>query len=265
MKYHGGFLFGCSVLCALFILSVFAGVASGADDGMNGGNLSEKMGTISVNGNGIVYADPDIAKITVGVITESGTSTQAMADNANKMDGVVKAVKGLGISDRDIQTATLSVEPEYASENPPPSTMSYPVPAKQNISGYKATNTVTVTVRDLSRAGAVIDAASSAGSNEIQGVTFMLSDERQSQIYQEALQKAIIDAAAKARNISAAAGVTDYKLKSISESGARYPVQSYEMAGGAMMAKAAAAPTPVSAGQLKVEAGVSMTYTFVPQ
>ena len=265
MNYKSGLLFCSSVLCALWLLAAMTGIASGADDNMNNGNLSEKIGTIEVNGNGIVYAEPDIAKVTIGVITEASTSTQAMANNANKMTGAVSAIKSVGIPAKDIQTATISVEPEYASENPSNSGMIYPPPAKQNITGYKATNTVTVTVRDLSKAGAVIDAAGSAGSNEIRGVTFMLSDELQSRVYQEALQKAIMDGAAKAKNISTAAGIADYKLKSISESGSRFPVYSYEGAGGAMMAKAAAAPTPVSAGEAKVEASVSMKYTFVPQ
>ncbi|WP_231844926.1 SIMPL domain-containing protein [Methanocella arvoryzae] len=255
------------MLCALFLISLTAGSAYAADgtDDDTDGNLSEKAGTINVNGHGTVYSEPDVAKVTIGVITEAATSTQAMADNANKMSSVVAGIKSVGIPDRDIQTATISVEPEYASENPSNSAMIYPPPAKQNITGYKATNTVTVTVRDLSKVGGVIDAATSAGSNEIQGVTFMLSDERQSRVYQEALQKAIMDGAAKAKNISSAAGITDYKLKSVSESGPGYPVYSYEGAGGAMMARAAAAPTPVSTGEIKVEASVSMRYTFVPR
>lgn len=267
MQYKGGFLFGGSVLVALCLMSVLACGAfeAAGGTGTTGENLSQKMGTIDVNGNGIVYTEPNIAKITVGVITESGTSQQAMADNANKMDGVVNAVKGIGIPARDIKTATISVEPEYASENPPPAAHSYPVPAKQNITGYKATNTIIVTIRDLTRAGAVIDAASGAGSNEVQGVTFQLSDELQSPVYNEALQKAIADGTDKARTIANAAGIASYKLKSISESGYRSPVYAYEGLGGPAMAKAAAVSTPVSAGQAKVEASVSMTYIFVPQ
>lgn len=265
MQYKGGLLFGFSLLLALCLMSVLASSAFEADGGTTGVNLSEKPGTISVNGNGIVYTEPDIAKITVGVITEAGTSTQAMADNANKMDSVVNSVKGKGIPAKDIKTATISVEPEYASENPPPASLSYPVPAKQNISGYKATNTITVTIRDLTLAGAVIDAASAAGSNEIQGVSFQLSDELQSRVYDDALKKAIADGTDKAQTIATAAGITGYKLKSISESGSRSPVYAYEGMGGAAMAKAASAPTPVSAGQTKVEATVSMTYIFVPQ
>ena len=266
MQFKEGFLFGCGALLALCILLFVAGNTFAA--GGAAINLSEYSGTISVTGNGYVYAEPDIAKITIGVITEAGTSTQAMTDNANKMDEVVKAIKRLGIADKDIQTSRVSVEPEYASEVPKDSAVSsyyYPYPAKQNITGYKATNTVTLTVRDLSKVGPAIDAAGNAGSNTIQGVTFLLSDERQSAAYTEALEKVVADGSGKAKTMATAAGVDNYKLKTLSESGGYYPVYSDNYYAGADMAKATAASTPISAGQAKVQATVSMNYVFMPQ
>jgi uncharacterized protein YggE len=265
MHLKDGFLFSCGMLLALCIILIVAGNSFAAGGATTTGvNLSEYSGTICVSGNGYVYADPDIAKITIGVITEASTSTQAMADNANKMDGVVRAIRSLGIAEKDIQTSRVSVEPEYASENTS-TYSSYYYPAKQNIIGYKATNTVTVTVRDISRVGQAIDAANNAGSNTIQGVTFLLSDERQAQAYNEALQKAIKDGSTKANTMATAAGVSGYKLKSLSESGGYYPMYSDNVLAGEALERATAVTTPVSAGQAKVQATVSMNYVFIPQ
>ncbi len=263
MKFKDGFLFGCGVLLAAFIILFIVGNTFAASGSSTGVNLSEYTGTINANGNGYVYVEPDIAKITVGVVTEASTSTQAMADNANQMDQVVKAIKKAGIADRDIQTSRVSVEPEYASEVRD-YVSSYYYPAKQNISGYKATNTMTITVRDTSKLGPVIDAAYNSGSNEIRGVVFMLSEDLQAQVYKQALQAAVLEATDKAKTMATAAGVTDYKLKTLTESGAYYPVyyDSYATNG---ITKSEAAPTPVSPGEQKVQATVSMTYVFIPQ
>lgn len=254
MWLHKVILLGCGTLLALCLAVAVAAGPAGASTG-------NYNGTIDVTGKGYVYADPDIAKITVGVITEGASSTQALGDNADRMSAVVGAVKGLGIPDKDIKTAGVSLEPEYASENRP--STSY-VQARQNISGYKATNTVTVTVRDLSKVGPAVDAAGSAGSNEIQGVSFQLSEDSQAAAYGEALQKAIADGTDKARAMAGAAGVSGYRLKTLSESGTHYPVYAENFAAGGGMAKAAAAPTPVSPGHAKVEATVSMVYEFIP-
>lgn len=267
MKFKDGFLSGCGVLLALLCVLFITGNTFAAGSTSGGINLSEYSGTICVTGCGYVYAEPDIAKITIGVINEASTSTQAMADNANRMDIVVKEIKRLGIPDKDIQTSRVSVEPQYASEYPPvTSSYYYPYTSKQNITGYKATNTVTVTVRDLSKAGPAIDAAYNAGSNTIQGVTFLLSEERQSTAYTEALEKAVADGSGKAKTMTAAAGVSNYKLKTLSESGGYYPIYSDNYLAGAEMDRAAAvASTPISTGQAKVQATVSMNYVFIPQ
>ncbi|WP_424359786.1 SIMPL domain-containing protein [Methanocella sp. MCL-LM] len=265
MKLKDGFLFGCGALLAVFCILFLAGNTFAAGGSSTGVNLSEYSGAICVTGTGYVYAEPDIAKITIGVITEAGTSTQAMDDNANRMDEVVKAIKRLGIADKDIQTSRVSVEPQYASEYPVSYSSYYPYTSRQNITGYKATNTVCVTLRDLSKVGPAIDAANDAGSNTIQGVTFLLSEERQSAAYTEALEKAVADGSGKAKTMATAAGVENYKLKTLSESGGYYPIYSDNYYAGAEMAKATGASTPISAGQAKVQATVSMNYVFMPR
>lgn len=266
MQFKDGFLFGCGALLVLAVVLLIAGNTFAASGSTTGLNLSEYTGTLNVNGNGYVYADPDIAKISVGVVTEASTASQAMADNAERMDQVVKAVKKLGIADKDIQTSRVSVEPEYANVVKDPSaTYYYPVQAQQNISGYKATNTIIVTVRDITKVSQAIDAAGNSGSNQIQGVTFQLSDESQAKAYNEALQKAVTDGSSKAGTMASAAGVSGYKLKTVSESGYYYPVYSDNVLAADSVRSAAAVATPISTGQAKVQASVSMTYVFLPQ
>jgi len=264
MQFKNGFLFVCGGLLALCIVFIVSANTFAVGGSSNSVNLSEYTGTIAADGNGYVYADPDIAMVTVGVVTEGSTSTQAMADNANKMDAVVKTIKGLGVADKDIQTSQVSVQPKYTTTYPGYASANIPVTVTQNISGYTATNTVTVTVRDLSKTGPVVDAAYNSGSNQIQGVTFSLSDDLQSKVYNEALQKAIADGTGKAKTMATAAGVTDYKLKTISESGSYYPV-AFNGLSTSGMADKAVAPTTISPGQAKVQASVSLTYVFVPQ
>ncbi len=94
---------------------------------------------------------------------------------------------------------------------------------KPKIVGYRATNTMTVKVKDLSKIGSTIDAANNAGANRVNGVSFELSDELAADMYKQALTKAVSDGSDKAKTISSAAGVSNLTLKSISESGTYYP------------------------------------------
>jgi hypothetical protein len=262
MGLKSGFLFTCGALLAVAAVFAIAG-SSTALNNPQAINMSEYSGELSVSGTGYVYVEPNMARVTVGVINEAETSTKAMADNADTMDGIMKAVRGLGISDRDIKTSTISVQPKYEYQYPDSSSSRPPGPVKTKISGYTATNTVTVTVRNLDKVGPVIDAAYGAGANEIHGVSFMLTEDRQAEVYREALEQAVAEAKSKAKTIAGAAGIEGIKLKSISESGAYFPVYESYAAGAAD--RAMAAPTPVSPGEQRVSATVSLKYVYVPQ
>jgi uncharacterized protein YggE len=233
-----------------------------------------------VTGNGYVYADPDLAKVTIGVTTEATTSSKAMSDNADAMSSVVAAIKRLGIPEKDIKTSTVSLQPKYEYQYPtaaapsatgmdkavpPTPTISPPTSLSTRIVGYTAVNTVTVTIRDMSLVGKVIDEGYSGGANNINGVTFLLSDEKGATVYKEALKQAVAEAKDKANVLATAAGVTDIKLKTITENGQYYPLAYDVMERGSGVAMAASAPTPISPGQNKVTATVGLTYVYVPQ
>ncbi|MCD1295685.1 hypothetical protein CUJ83_11820 [Methanocella sp. CWC-04] len=259
MEFKRGFLFGLGMITAFAVLLAVLGnscvngigVASSASEN----NESER--TVTVTGNGYVYTEPDIAKVSVGVVTEANTSSEAMQMNADQMDAVMKSVRRLGIPEKDIKTSQISVQPVYNYQYQPKDATEKP-----KIVGYKASNTVTITVRDMSKVGPVIDASYGSGSNKIDGVSFMLSEEKQSLVYKQALEKAVKDGADKAKTIASAADIEGMKLKTISESGGFYPVyyDSYNMA--AAERASGAAPTPVSPGEQKVQATVTMVYTF---
>ncbi len=144
------------------------------------------------------------------------------------MDTVVNAIKSSGIPANDIRTSGVTLEPVYNYNSEPQGATDKP-----KIVGYRATNTVTVKVKDLSKIGSTIDAANNAGANRVNGVSFELSDELAADMYKQALTKAVSDGSDKAKTISSAAGVSNLTLKSISESGTYYPQPAFVEFGGA--------------------------------
>jgi uncharacterized protein len=279
MGFRQGFLFAGGALFALAAIFLIIGNTS-AQNTPPGINSSQYSGTITVTGNGYVYAEPDLAKVTIGVTTEATTSSQAMSDNANAMSAVIAAIRRLGIPDKDIQTSTVSLQPKYEYQYPtalvssttgtekavpPVPTSTPPTSLSTRIVGYTAVNTVTVTVRDMSLVGKVIDEGYGGGANNINGVTFLLSDEKGASVYKEALQKAVAEAKDKANVLATAAGVSDIRLKTIAENGQYYPIAYDVMERSAAAGTGAVAPTPISPGQNKVTATVGLTYVYIPQ
>ncbi|HZT41838.1 MAG TPA: SIMPL domain-containing protein [Chthonomonadaceae bacterium] len=201
--------------------------------------------SLMVTGHGEVQVKPDKADVTIGVVTQSTTSQEAVSANAAASQKVQAAVRQLGIQDRDIQTVNYTVQPLMAG--------GYGTNQKPTISGYQVTNSVRVTIRDLSRVGAVIDAAAAAGSNTIEDISFGIAN-RQPRT-DAALAQAVADARRKADTLARAAGVTIVGVYEIDEGmPSRGPIP---LARGVM---AAAAATPVAPGELTVPADVTVIY-----
>jgi uncharacterized protein YggE len=205
--------------------------------------------TLSVSGTGTVSVKPDIADVTVGVTVQRDTAGDAAADSANVMDAVVTAIKGLGIAEEDIQTTSLSLSPVYDYDRTP-----------YRLVGYTANNMVTVTVRDITRTGAVIDAATGAGATDVNSITFRVADQAAAET--AAREAAVKAARAKADTIATAAGTEITGIISISETSSPvpYPVFYGESAAGA--ARDVAAPTPVLTGTVDVEVDVAIVYSI---
>jgi uncharacterized protein YggE len=231
-----------SVIGALLIAPAMSPVRAQTTDEVT------KDHTLSVTGTGIVTVEPDTADITVGVTVQRDQAGAAAADAANVMDAVVTAIKALDVEDKDIQTTSLQLNPvyDYSSNTP-------------TLTGYQATNLVTVTVRDITKTGAVVDAATGAGATDVSSISFRLDDQVAAEA--AAREQAVLNARAKADTIAAAAGVEITGVISISETSAPMPTPEY-YARDMAMAGAEQAPTPVLGGTIDLSVSVAIVYSI---
>lgn len=205
---------------------------------------------ITVYGEGEASAEPAIAMVTLSVQTEGRTAREALDANSAAMGAVVDALKGLGIPDRHLRTTGISVNPVRARPRPED-------PQPPPITGYQASNSLSVTVDPLSRAGEVIDVAVSAGANVAGGLRFALRDD--AELQHRALEAAVRAARAKADVVAAAAGVRITGVRAVTEEPmGGVPVVRAELA---QAADARTAP-PVQPGELTLRTRVRVVYTF---
>lgn len=201
---------------------------------------------LDVVAEGSVTRTPDIATIAAGVVTQGATAGAAMTENAGRMTAVVAALKKAGVADRDIQTSTLSLQPQYRyGENRPPV-----------ITGYQASNQVTVRFRDVKRAGAILDALVAQGANQIQGPN--LGIDQPEAALDEARTAAMRAARERANLYAAAAGLKVKRILAISEQGGGYqpPMPVPMMA----MRMEKAADTAIEAGEQKLSVTLNVSF-----
>jgi uncharacterized protein YggE len=238
--YASGLLAG--VLGALLVGSVAMPVAAQTPS-------PEPEHTLSVSGTGSVKVKPDVADVTVGVTIQRDTAGDAAQDAANVMDAVITAIRALGIAEEDIQTSSLSLSPIYDYDRSP-----------YRLVGYTATNLVTVTVRDITQSGPVIDAATGAGATDVNSIAFRLEDHTAAEA--EAREQAVLAARAKADTIVAAAATQITGIISIAETSAPIPYPVFYGRDAAGAAEDAAAPTPVLPGTVEISVTVSIVYSI---
>ena len=204
--------------------------------------------SIEVTGEASVEATPDFARVTLGVTTTGKDAGEAMAANAKATNALIAALKGDGLAPADIQTSSLSITPNFANR----AAGSSEPPA---IDGYTVGNMVTVTVRDLSRLGALLDKAVGSGANAMYGVAF--GENNVSGLLDKARPLAFADARRKAEIYAAAAGSKIGRLMELSEQvgGPPMPFPRRVYATAAM-----AAPTPVEAGEDKLTVTVTARF-----
>lgn len=148
-----------------------------------------KKRMIKVNGQGMVQAEPDVAIISVGIVTKDKNPQNAQTQNYIISQRVINALLQKGIAKEDIKTASFSIFPEYDF-----------VEGQQILSGYNATHILEVKVRDLDKVGEIIVTATANGANQINNVVFTLEDSKY--YYNRALKLAVKDAASKAQTIA---------------------------------------------------------------
>jgi uncharacterized protein YggE len=203
--------------------------------------------TISVTGEATVSVAPDLAQIDGGVSTEAKTAREASDANNRAMAAILPALKAAGIADADIQTSRLSLYPQSAPVRPN---------GPMQITGYRASNRVTVRIRDITKVASTIDALVAAGANDIGGINFMVSQE--SKALDEARVHALEDARRKAEIYARAANV---------RLGAPTRISEESQDGPAPMRATfkAGAPAQVSPGEETLRVSVDVSYEIVKQ
>jgi uncharacterized protein YggE len=204
---------------------------------------------IAVTAEGQVSAAPDVAYVNLGVQTEGPTAQAAMQANSQAIAAVIAAVQGAGIPENKIRTVGVNVSPITAPTRPTDATPPQTV-------GYRATNTINVTVDDVSRAGAVLDAGIGAGANLANGLSFGFKDA--SGLRRQALDQAARIARADADALAAALGVRISGVRMAEEQGGNTPGPLARVAAS----PAAAGDVPVQPGQLTVSASVRIVFDF---
>ena len=227
-------------LIALYLLSSLGAFAPAlaADD-------EPQKRTISLSGTGTVKLAPDIVSISTGVESDAAIAKDALAKNTASMTRVIEELKQSGIEPKDIQTTNFSVEPRYDDRDDGK-------PAK--LVGYHVTNSVFITLRDISKLGEVLDKIVGFGANSIGGIAFGVADREG--VENEARKLAMADAIAKAKLYADAASAELGPVVTISEQGGYQPY--FEKRAAAPMASAA--PVPIEAGTESVSMQVSVTW-----
>ncbi|BAL73584.1 SIMPL domain-containing protein [Bradyrhizobium cosmicum] len=185
---------------------------------------------ISVSGEATVSVAPDLAQIDAGVANDAKTAKEASDANNAAMGKVLLALKGAGIAEKDYQTSRLSLQPQYGQNK---STGASPVV------GFRASNRVTVKIRDVTKVAGIIDTLVGAGANDIGNISFEVT--QASKLLDDAREQAVADARRKAEIYAKATGVTLGAPLSVSEGGAPVPLFKARMA-TPQMAPAAVAP-----------------------
>lgn len=237
---------------ALFLMA-FAGLLCGAplavaraQDATPPSDARFRATTLDVQAEGVAHVAPDMATVTLGVASDAPSAAAAQAKNAQRMGAVLEALRRAGLAGRDVQTSSLSLSPQYA----------YADGQAPRLTGYRASNGVTVKVRDLSRLATAVDAVAQAGADEVSGIAFGLQDPQDAE--NAARRDAVHKLQAQAQLYAGATGLRLQRLVTLAETGGYSPQPPRPMMAMAMRAKEAS--TPVEAGELDVQVQVRATY-----
>ncbi len=201
---------------------------------------------LTVSGTGDVRVAPDLATVRLGVVRQGNSAREAISKVNETAQKILTAIKAAGIDAKDIQTSQLSLNPIYLQKpNEEP-----------RITGYQASNVVTVRIEKLAQTGPVVDAGLEAGANQLDSLNFGLRNDANAR--REALILAAREARDKANTLAETLGVTLVRVINVQEGGGViFPQPQFERA---MVARGSAAGTPVSQGEVQVNASVTVRY-----
>lgn len=221
-------------ITSLLALAALAAVVHAGDAPAAAGEATDG---ITVQGTASVSAVPDRAQLWFGVESQGATAKAALAANGAEMRRVLAALRSAGAT--DLKTQSVNLNPRYAEAGA--------------VQGFSAQNSVSATIRDVGKAGAVIDAAVGAGANQVSGPSFVHANP--TALYRQALRAAVAEARLSAQALAAAANLTLGRVTAVVEGGAA------PMPLASIAAKAEdAGSTPIEPGQQQVTASVSVTF-----
>ncbi|OGZ70211.1 MAG: hypothetical protein A2904_00615, partial [Candidatus Staskawiczbacteria bacterium RIFCSPLOWO2_01_FULL_33_9] len=201
---------------------------------------------ITVTGEGKIFLKPDVALVSLGVKTEEQKSVDAVNKNNEKMNAVIKAIKDLGVDEKDIKTSAYSLYPVY----------NY-IESGRVFIGYSLDQQISVKVRDFDKISDVLDKATAQGANTISDLQFTVDDLEKARA--EAREKAIEQAKGKAFVLANQAGLKIIKLVNISEGYAPSPQPIYGMGGASAVKEVSFAPD-IQPGQSEINTTIYLTY-----
>jgi uncharacterized protein YggE len=209
---------------------------------------------LTVAGTGQARVAPDEATVRLGVLAQATTAREAQNQVNRSAQGVLDAIRKAGIPPERIQTTGLSLNPQYAQGR---------ADQGPRITGYQASNTVTVQVEDLAKVGPVIDAGLTSGANNLDGVDFGLRNDDAARA--AALTGAVQSARVKAEALARALKVKLIEIVEVAEGGVSVSPPPSPFRGRVALAAEAMATTPVSAGEVGVEASVTIRWRIEPE
>lgn len=245
---------GTLCILALFLLAETMNIAANF-----GRPSSPATDTITVQGSGQATLPPDVARISFTVENTKLTVADAQAATTKQANAALDFVKKQGIADKDVKTLSYNISPQYSYPNPCPSGALCPDYSRApKITGYQVSETVQVTMHDLSQVGAMLGGLGELGVQNLNGPAFALDDPTAG--YDAARADAISKAKEQADRLAKQLGVSLNKIVNFSESsgGYSYPMYAYGMGGGVAESKAATPSVPT--GENTYNASVSITY-----
>jgi len=213
--------------------------------------------TISVSGEGEIFAVPDIATFSVTVTEEAKDVETAQANAAEKTNEIISYLKGEGIEDRDIRTNSYNAYPRYEFSNALCRDGFCPPMGERILAGFEVSQTLSVKVRDTDKAGEILSGVGERGATSVSGLSFTIDDE--DALVAEARAKAIEEARTKAKELADDLGVRLVRIVGFNE-GAGAPFRSFSN-DAAVFQKAESAPSPqLPTGENRITSFVTITY-----
>jgi len=215
------------------------------------GKSAQTTNLISVDGEGKVFAVPDIAEIQVGLTTEAKTVATAQKENTEKMNAVTKAIKEKGVAEKDIKTSNYNIYPKYDWQN-----------GKNNIIGYTISQNLDIKIRDTKQVSDIVTVAGEKGANQVGGLNFKVDNE--DGLKDQAREQAIKSAQEKAKTLANQLGVKLGKVVSFTESGGEAPRSLYFGLDSGMGGSAEKSVAPeIQTGENEIQVNVTIVYEIL--